>query len=161
MNRSLWMTCVAAACVFAVCSGCSIVASGGPSLNQRCDRTLPALDAAAAVVATGLAIAVDSENGKAVGVGVVLGISAATGFAKTSKCRTRNALPPPPTDRFLGARRWSTSFAVKPTEGPMIALERAFQRAAIVCEGFGFSSLRSTPLSPWRPRRMTLVYKCH
>jgi len=161
VSWSLRIACLAAACVIAVCSGCSIIASNGPTLNQRCDRTLPALDLAAAITATGLAIAFDSESGKAVGAGVLFGLSSATGFAKTSKCRARNALPPPPTDKFLGSRRWSTTFAVKATEGPMVALERAYQRAALVCEGFGFSSLRSTPLEPWRPRRMTLVYKCH
>ena len=156
-----------------IASGCSIAASGGSSLNTRCDRTYPALDTAAAITATVIAIAVgktedngdgssdSSVNGRVLGVGVGLGISAAVGFSKTSQCRARATVPLPPTDKFLGARRWSTTYAVRPTEAPVVALERAYQRAAIVCEGFGFSSLRSTPLSPWRPRRMTLVYKCH
>ena len=148
-----------------VASGCSVVGIRGRGLNERCERTMPAVDA---VIASALTLAVvsgddgDFGDGEVVlGTGVMFGLSAVVGFSAASHCRARRSAPPPMTEKFLGARRWSTTTVVRPSESPVVALERAYQRAAVVCEGFGFSALTSTPLEPRRPTRMTLVYRCH
>lgn len=151
-------------------TGCSVLGGGGRSLNKTCDRTLPALDSLVAVSAGILAgITIDEGEGPGTEATVVAGIFAASAYygydkARSCRARTKDAAPAQVAsvrDEFLGSQKWSTTMWVYPKESPLLALERAYQRAAVICEGRGLSALDATRLEPLRPRQVTLTFKCH
>ena len=151
-------------------TGCSVLGSNSGGLTKRCERSLPALDTGIAIASGVLALALSSEDGdggaELVGVGLVFGASAGVGYSKAGQCRRREAERPSVPiasfkDEFLGAQKWRTTMWVYPRESPLVALERAYQRAAVICEGRGLSALSATRLEPRRPEQVTLTYKCH
>ena len=146
-----------------------MLGSGSAGLTKRCERSLPAIDTAIAIASGTLVVALAAvdEGGptsELLGVGVVFGASALVGYNQAGQCRKRGEQLTPVlsvSDEFLGARTWRTTMWVYPKESPVVALERAYARAAVICEGRGLSAQDATPLQPRRPRQVALTYKCH
>jgi hypothetical protein len=161
---------------FLVCllaSGCSILGMGSSGLTKRCERALPTIDTAIALAAVVIAIGVESASDEGdtpttelLALSVAYGASGFVGYSKAKSCsrNKENAAPAQVysvRDEFLGERQWRTTMWVYPKETPLVALERAYQRAATICEGRGLSALDATRLEPRRPTQVALTYKCH
>jgi hypothetical protein len=162
---------------FSVCllaSGCSVFGIGSSGLTKRCERALPTIDTGIALAAGIITIGVeaasdegdDPPTAKLLAVGFGFGASALVGYSKARSCSKQSEGTAPVavasvSDEFLGERQWRTTMWVYPRESPLGALERAYQRAAIICEGRGLSALEATRLAPHRPTQVALTYKCH
>jgi hypothetical protein len=162
---------------FLVCllaSGCSVFGMGSNGLTKRCERALPTIDTGIALAAVVIAIGVESASDEAddppttelTALALAYGASAFVGYSKAKSCsrRAEDAAPAlvySVSDEFLGERQWRTTMWVYPRESPLVALERAYQRAATICEGRGLSALDATRLEPHRPTQVALTYRCH
>jgi hypothetical protein len=147
---------------------------GSRGLTKRCERALPTIDTAIAIAAVVIAIGVESatDDGEDTPTTELLALSLAyggsgfVGYSKAKSCSRQQEDAAPAQvysvrDEFLGERQWRTTMWVYPRESPLVALERAYQRASIICEGRGLSALDATRLDPRRPTQVALTYKCH
>lgn len=161
-------------CVCLLASGCSVFGSRSTGLTKYCERALPTIDTAIALAAVVIAIGVESASSEGddppttelLTFSVGYGASAFVGYSKARSCsRNKEGSAPAAVasirDEFLGERQWRTTMWVYPKESPLVALERAYQRAAVICEGRGLSALDATRLEPRRPTQVALTFRCH